>query len=116
VCGRPGHGPPPLDCEGGRVHALVLAALLCAKAVDDAVGLVMREQHIAGLSVAAYSHGRVTCLRGYGFARIGSRTPATPDTTYRIGSLTKSFTGAAVLRLAALGKLELTLPIGRYVS
>jgi CubicO group peptidase (beta-lactamase class C family) len=90
--------------------------MLCAKAVDDAVGLVMREQHVAGLSIAAYSHGRLTCMRGYGFARIGTRTPATPATVYRIGSLTKSFTAAAVLRLAAQSKLELTRPIGDYVS
>ena len=98
------------------MHALLLAALFSRAAVDDAVRLVMRTQHVAGLSVGIVRHGLKVYGRGFGWADLGRRTRSQADTVYRIGSLTKAFTAAAVLNLQHSGKLRIEEPAARYVS
>lgn len=53
--------------------------------------------------------------RGYGFADIAEETPVTAQTVFRIASLTKSFTAAAILRLSEEQKLSLDDPIARFL-
>ena len=51
---------------------------------------------------------------GYGFADRDKQTPATPETRFRVGSVTKQFTAAAILRLAGEGRLSIDDPLARY--
>src|SRR6266700_4666421 len=51
-----------------------------------------------------------------GVANQETGQPMTPTTLFRIGSLTKSFTAAAVLTLAKEGRVELDKPIGHYLQ
>jgi D-alanyl-D-alanine carboxypeptidase len=46
----------------------------------------------------------------------GTKAPLTPNHVFRIASVTKSFTAAAILRLMEMGKLDITQPIIRYIS
>ncbi len=46
----------------------------------------------------------------------GTKTPLTPQYAFRIASVTKSFTAAAILRLMETGKLDVTQPIAAYLS
>lgn len=98
------------------MHALLLAALFTRASIDDAVRLVMRTQHVAGLSAGVVRHGEAVYRRGFGWADLGRRTPAGADTVYRIGSLTKAFTAAAVVNLQRSGKLRIEDSAARYVS
>ena len=60
--------------------------------------------------------GKTVLAEGaFGFADLENRVPATVDTVYAIGSLTKQFTAAAVLLLADEGKLSLDDPLGKFV-
>lgn len=59
-------------------------------------------------------HGRPLLERAYGRAVIGWSIPNSPDTRFEIASLTKQFTGAAILQLAGAGKLDLDAPVSRY--
>ena len=97
------------------MHALLLSAAIASARASDAIRLVMRTQRVAGVSVALLHGGRIVYERGFGYDDLGRRTAATPHTVYRIGSLTKPFTAAAVVRLAAQGKLALSDPISHYV-
>lgn len=54
--------------------------------------------------------------QGYGFANLEWRVPNTPDTKFRIGSITKQFTAASILLLADRGKVSLADPIKKYIS
>jgi CubicO group peptidase (beta-lactamase class C family) len=54
--------------------------------------------------------------RAYGVADRDHGVPNTEDTRFNIGSLTKAFTGAAVLMLWEEGELELDDPIGRHLD
>jgi CubicO group peptidase (beta-lactamase class C family) len=53
--------------------------------------------------------------RGFGFADRERRVAATADTSFRIGSVTKQFTAAAILVLAQDGELAVTDPIGKHL-
>ncbi|MGB8657553.1 MAG: serine hydrolase domain-containing protein [Candidatus Zixiibacteriota bacterium] len=53
--------------------------------------------------------------KGYGFADLAKKIPATPSTAYRIASLTKLFTATAILQLRDAGKLQLDDPVVKYV-
>lgn len=54
-------------------------------------------------------------LGGYGMADLENQTPATAKSVYRIGSVTKQFTAAAVMQLVEQGKVKLDDPIGKYL-
>jgi len=58
---------------------------------------------------------RVLFQQGYGFADETEQTIHTSSTTYRIGSLTKSFTAVAILLLQAQGRLRVHDPVARYL-
>ncbi|WP_292000401.1 serine hydrolase [Caldivirga sp.] len=75
----------------------------------------MRESRIPGLTLGIVKNGELVYARGFGFKDLERGLPATPRTTYGIGSITKSFTALAVLKLAEEGKLSLQDPVERYV-
>lgn len=96
------------------MHALLLALALRGP-IDSAVALVMRSQHIAGLSLGVARRGQTLYERGYGERDVLRHLPAQADTVYRIGSLTKPFTARAIETLAKKGKLGLDRPAARYL-
>jgi CubicO group peptidase (beta-lactamase class C family) len=59
---------------------------------------------------------RVLSRKAVGLADREQKVPFAPDTRVNIGSITKAFTGVAILRLAQEGRLQLDDPIGRYVE
>lgn len=58
---------------------------------------------------------RIVHRAGYGMSDQEAGITNTPDTSFLIGSLTKSFTAATVMQLAEDGKLDLKAPISRYL-
>jgi len=58
----------------------------------------------------------VLVSRGYGEADVDAGTPIDTDTRFRIASVTKQFTGLAVLILQEQGKLSLTSPVCAYLA
>jgi CubicO group peptidase (beta-lactamase class C family) len=69
-----------------------------------------------GASVVVSEGGKIVYQGGRGLADLESRRPITPQTVFRIGSITKQFAAAVVLQLAAEGKLKLTDPISKYLA
>jgi CubicO group peptidase (beta-lactamase class C family) len=82
--------------------------------VDRYLRAELARQRIPGMSVAILRGDSVLLARGYGFADLEHRVPATDSTMYQSGSLGKPFTAAAIVTLAAEGKLGLDDPIRRY--
>ncbi len=75
----------------------------------------MAESGLVGLSLALVEGNEVVYARGFGQRDLKRGLPATPDTLYGIGSVTKSFTALAILKLAEEGQLELDDPVDKYV-
>jgi CubicO group peptidase (beta-lactamase class C family) len=69
---------------------------------------------IPGVSAAVVSGGRVLWENGFGYADVERRIPATPDTPYRIASITKTFTSALLLQCVERGTLNLDQPMRIY--
>ncbi|WP_109509914.1 serine hydrolase domain-containing protein [Nocardioides speluncae] len=67
-------------------------------------------------SLVAALDGRVETCTGWGLADRENQTAADCDTVYDVGSNTKQFTAAAVMKLQMQGKLEVTDPIGRHLD
>jgi CubicO group peptidase (beta-lactamase class C family) len=84
-------------------------------AIDAYVEAQMREQRIPGLALGIVQGDQVVHLRGFGVADPAG-APVTPQTTFSIGSLTKSFTALAVMQLAEARRLDLDTPVQRYLT
>lgn len=69
---------------------------------------------LPGVAVLVGRDGQVVYQGGFGFADIQHKTPITPETKFRIGSVTKQFTAAAVMKLSEQGKLAITDPLAKY--
>jgi len=70
---------------------------------------------IPGFSVVVVKGDKVIFSKGYGVERAGVNKPFTPATAVAVGSITKSFTALAVMRLAEKGKLNLDDHVIKYL-
>jgi len=76
----------------------------------------MAALRIPGIAVAVVKDGRIVLERSYGTASVEFSQPVRTDTVFAINSITKAFTGVAVMRLVQQGRLDLAAPIGRYLD
>jgi D-alanyl-D-alanine carboxypeptidase len=83
--------------------------------VDSVATAAVAEHRTAGVSVAVVKNGRTVLAKGYGFADLENDVPATAETVYRIGSITKQFTSAAIVRLMEQGKLSLDDTLQKFL-
>ena len=60
----------------------------------------LKETNTPGAAVAVVSGDRLVFAKGFGVANIETGAPVTPDTLFRIGSVTKMFTAAVLVTLA----------------
>ena len=75
----------------------------------------LRASAVPGLSVAVGVRGQVVWSEGFGYSDLEQRVPVTPRTRFRLGSVSKVLTVAAIARLYQEGRLDLDAPIQKYV-
>jgi D-alanyl-D-alanine carboxypeptidase len=107
-------------CAGGLLPAQTPAAPAVAKpsaadieALDRYIASELESRGLVGLSAAVMIDGRIVLAKGYGKAVAGG-APVTPETPFAIGSITKQFTSACVLKLAEAGKLQVADKVAKY--
>jgi len=76
----------------------------------------MQQRHIPALQLAVIRHGEIVKLNTYGTANLENAIPATDESIFSINSITKAFTGVAIMQLAEEGKLKITDPISLYID
>ena len=89
-----------------------------AAAVAELDALLREEvadKRLPALSVALIDDQRVVWAKGYGFRDRGRTEPATAETVYRVGSVSKLFTDVAVMRQVEAGKLDLDAPVSKVI-
>jgi CubicO group peptidase (beta-lactamase class C family) len=69
----------------------------------------------AGLAVAVIRDAALAWLHGHGLADVAAKTPITEDTVFRIASITKTFTAAAVMQLWEQVFVDLDAPANDYL-
>ncbi len=104
-----GQSPTPSPTDR-PVNAALIAKIdaLAAQALSDPAA--------AGLSIAVARGDKVILSKGYGKADLENSVPATDASIFRIASVTKQFTAAAILRLAEKDKLALDDDITKYID
>jgi serine beta-lactamase-like protein LACTB, mitochondrial len=70
---------------------------------------------VPGLSVAVGEDGSIIWSECFGFADLDAKRPVTPQTLFRIGSVSKPLTAAGLMLLVEKGKVDLDADIHRYV-
>src|SRR3954471_21005689 len=95
-----------------RLALVLVLATAAARAdeVDDYVTARMTKAHTPGASIAVIKDGKVVKVKGYGLANVELKVPATEETVYELGSITKQFTATAIMMLVEEGKVALDDP------
>jgi len=75
----------------------------------------MADKDLPALSIALVDDQQIVWAKGFGFADPKGKVPATAETVYRVGSVSKLFTDIAVMQLVEQGKLNLDTPVNRYL-
>ena len=84
--------------------------------VDTLIRNIMQKSKIPGLQLAVIYNGKIIKLGSYGLASVEFNIPVTRETVFPINSMTKAFTGVALMQLVEAGKLELSAPLSRYLD
>ncbi|MDX1577831.1 MAG: serine hydrolase domain-containing protein [Gemmatimonadota bacterium] len=88
------------------------AAAAEGRALVDSLVLA---RDLPGMQVAVSVEGHIVWSEGFGHADVETRTPITPLSRFRVGSVSKSLTAAALARLVEDGALDLDAPVQTYV-
>jgi CubicO group peptidase (beta-lactamase class C family) len=97
-------------------------SVAAAPGVRSAVGLLsawiesqLAYSGVPGLSIGILHDQEMVWSAGFGRASLDPPRPATPDTLYRIASITKLFTSTAIMQLRDAGKLQLDDPVVEHL-
>jgi CubicO group peptidase (beta-lactamase class C family)/D-alanyl-D-alanine dipeptidase len=83
--------------------------------LDRLVAEQVADKRLPALSIALVDDQRIVWAKGYGFQDAAKTIPATAETVYRVGSVSKLFTDIAVMQLVEQGKLDLDAPVAKYL-
>jgi D-alanyl-D-alanine carboxypeptidase len=109
-----GPGPlPPRPAAGKRFDRPKAATL--EEAIDQCVEFNMLRLDAPGAAVAVILDGELIYESGYGVKNRDGDDPVDPDTIFRIGSVTKMMTAAAVMQQVELGRVDLDAPVTDYI-
>ena len=82
--------------------------------VCEAVNAALEETQTPGVAVGLLHAGEEDAA-GFGVTSLENPLDVTPDTLFQIGSITKTFTGTAAMRLVERGELDLDAPVRTYL-
>jgi D-alanyl-D-alanine-carboxypeptidase/D-alanyl-D-alanine-endopeptidase len=83
--------------------------------IDQLMEAYRLDAHIPGMVWGVVRDGRLVHVKGAGVQELEAKRPVTPETLFRIASMTKAFTALTILSLRDEGKLSLDAPVETYV-
>jgi CubicO group peptidase (beta-lactamase class C family) len=108
----PGSDRFSLSAQYGPTDAAEMESFL-----DDLLPKEMEQYHVPGAAVSVVKDGKLFFAKGYGYADVENQIPIDPEQTiFKIGSIGKLFTWAAVMQLVEQGKLDLDADINTYLD
>ena len=75
----------------------------------------MHDKQLPAVSIALVDKDRIVWARGFGDADSVHHVPATAETVYRVGSVSKLFTDIGIMQLVEKGRVNLDAPVSRYL-
>jgi len=117
-------------CRGTqKILAQILVVFLCCAiasaedaelpaakrtAMENAISKFMSANSVPGIAAAAVVNGEEVWSEGFGMADLENSVPVTPQTLFRLASISKPITATAAMHLWELGKLDIEAPIQKY--
>jgi serine beta-lactamase-like protein LACTB len=86
-----------------------------AKRLDHFITAEIADKGIPALSIALVDNQTTVWSKGFGFADPQAKSPATADTVYRVGSVSKPFTALLLMLFVELGLIDLDTPATKYL-
>jgi len=105
--------PPPVTEPTMPISGVAVAGM---EAYDQVIPNLMRKYDIPGGAVAVMRDGKLVYARGFGYADLGNETPVQPDALFRLASVSKPITAAAIMKLVEEGKLTLDDRVAPYIA
>lgn len=106
----------------GILSLLFAANALLAQTVSgikgnrlDSIFTAYTKNYLFNGSVLVYEKGQVLLSKGYGIANANYQIPCSPQTKFKLASVSKHFTACAILQLAEKGKINLKEPISKII-
>ena len=84
-------------------------------ALERFIGREVANKDLPALSIALVDDQTIVWARGFGLADPNRKIPATAETVYRVGSVSKLFTDIAIMQLVERGVLDLDAPVNHYL-
>jgi CubicO group peptidase (beta-lactamase class C family) len=100
-----GLSAPPAAAQGAAVFA----------EIDRTMEAFRLDAHVPGMVWGIVRDGRLVHVKAAGVQDLAAKRPVTPDTRFRIASMSKAFTALAILKLRDDGRLSLDAPVETYV-
>src|SRR5215217_1715160 len=119
ACGGEPTTPPvssPVTPPAQQEIPLSGAAVPGMESYDQIIASLMRKYAIPGGAVAVVRDGKLFYARGFGYADVENKTLVQPDALFRIASVSKPITGAAIMKLVEEGKLELDDRVAPFIA
>ncbi len=88
---------------------------LLSDLADKTMAAYNGKDSVPGIAVLVAKDGRIIYQKGFGNANIERKLKVNTDTKFRIGSITKQFTAAAILRLQEQGKINIADKLSTYI-
>ena len=108
---------------GRKMPVLWMLAIICSFScntqpdnIDVFIKNEMQKKHIPGLQLAIVRNGKIVKLGNYGLANVQDSISVTENTVFSINSITKAFTGVAIMQLVEAGKINVDSCISNYLS
>src|SRR5215216_2203090 len=86
-----------------------------ARIVEQVMGRAALREHAPAIAWGIVRDGELVASGGLGSLRVGEDVAPTADSVFRIASMTKSFTGAALMSLVAEDTIRLDEPLATYL-
>ncbi len=103
-----------VGCKQGNMHPT--EAVNLEHRLDSLVKTDLDSVRVAGIAVAVFKGNDPILLKSYGFADLEWSVKLPVDASFEIGSVTKQFTGAAILQLMEQNKLGLEDELTKYIK
>jgi CubicO group peptidase (beta-lactamase class C family)/D-alanyl-D-alanine dipeptidase len=109
LIGLPGRGLAQAQIDPPKKYEAAV------KALEQFIHREVATKRLPALSIALVDDQTTIWAKGFGLAKPKSRTRATAATVYRVGSVSKLFTDIAIMRLVEEGKLDLDMPVTKFL-
>lgn len=90
-------------------------AVTLARRVDSLATNAIKNGPLAGLAIVVARGDKILVARGYGYADLENEVPATTETIFKVGSVTKQFTALSIMQLVEKKKIALTDDVSKYL-